>query len=71
MVAYKADPRLWPWFWTIAVEYTNYLAISKNGLPVLKSRKETFFDENQPGKDHKVDLSYLRIPGSKVLVYIP
>src|SRR5208337_2315439 len=70
MLACKADPRLWPWFWAIAVEYTNFLYITKGDL-TGKIRIEVFLDENMPGKDHKVDLTYLCTPGSKVKVYIP
>src|SRR5208282_3984572 len=70
MLAYKADPRLWPWFWVIAIEYTNFLYITKGDL-TGKIRIEEFLDENIPRKDHKVDLTYLHTPGSKVKVYIP
>ena len=70
MIASKADPRLWPWFWSTAVEYTNYLCVTK-GDESGKPRIEAFLDENIPGKAHNVDLTYLRIPGSKVKVHIP
>ena len=70
MLACMADPRLWPWFWTTAVEYTNFLCVTK-GTTTGKTRVEAFLEENVPGKDHSVDLTYLRTPGSKVKVHIP
>jgi len=70
MIASEADPRLWPYFFETAVDYSNFVVNNKTRA-INKTPYEAFFDENDPGKPHTVDLANLRTPGCRVFVNIP
>lgn len=59
---------LWHYFVEAAADYSNYLPFEED--PSI-TRYEAFMRENVPGRIHRVDLSNLKTPGSRVAVHIP